>query len=188
MTATGVLWVVSSDFQKKVAEYDTSEAGATGQPRDVEWCGNDAIIVNWDALVLVVGPYGETLKSVSQVSTIRSSLTPPRHYYISPTYLVPELDGIRIFSAEHCDFLHRVPASLEKVFRPGSTSPAAILYDAADHFDRRSPKADENIRSIKPDLASAVDVCVEAAGQEWEAAWQRKLLNVSQFYWSPEPD
>src|SRR5258708_19006990 len=64
MTAAGVLWVVTSDFQKKVADYDTSEAGATGQPRDVGWCGNDAIIVNWDALVLVVGPYGETLKLV----------------------------------------------------------------------------------------------------------------------------
>lgn len=54
--------MVSSDFQKKVAEYNTSEAGVTGQPKDVGWCGNDAIIVNWDALVLVVGPYGETLK------------------------------------------------------------------------------------------------------------------------------
>jgi len=69
MTAAGVLWVVSSDFQKKVAEYNTSEAGATGQPRDVGWCGNDAIIVSWDALVLVVGPYGENLKSVCHTST-----------------------------------------------------------------------------------------------------------------------
>ena len=70
MTAAGVLWVVSSDFQKKVAEYDTSEAGATGPPKDVGWCGNDAIIVSWDSLVLVVGPYGETLKSVFYASTI----------------------------------------------------------------------------------------------------------------------
>lgn len=104
---------------------------------------------------------------------------------MSPTYLIPEIDGIRIFSTENCDFLYRVPASSEKVFRPGSTSPAAILYDAADQFDRRSPKADESIRSIKPDLASAVDVCIEAAGQEWEATWQRKLLNVSRSPRSP---
>ncbi len=61
--------MVSSDFQKKVAEYDTSKAGTTGQPKDVGWCGNDAIIVNWDALVLVVGPYGETLKSVFYASS-----------------------------------------------------------------------------------------------------------------------
>ena len=104
---------------------------------------------------------------------------------MSPTYLIPEIDGIRIISTENCDFLYRVPASSEKVFRPGSTSPAAILYDAADQFDRRSPKADESIRSIKPDLASAVDVCIEAAGQEWEATWQRKLLNVSRSPRSP---
>ena len=69
MTTAGILWVVSTDFQKKVAEYNTSEAGATGQPKDVGWCGNDAIIVNWDALVLVVGPYGETLKSVFHPSS-----------------------------------------------------------------------------------------------------------------------
>lgn len=62
MTGTGVLWVVTADFQKKVAEYNTAEVGAEGHPRDIGWCGNDAVIISWDALVLIVGPYGETLK------------------------------------------------------------------------------------------------------------------------------
>ena len=85
MTTAGVLWVVSTDFQKKVAEYNTSEAGATGQPKDVGWCGNDAIVVNWDSLVLVVGPYGETLKSVFYASSFNlcshlldTTIHPPR--------------------------------------------------------------------------------------------------------------
>lgn len=56
-----------------------------------------------------------------------------------------------------------------------------MLYDALDHYERRSPKADEAIRSIRPDLARAVDVCMEAAGQEWEVEWQRKLLKAAQF-------
>ena len=64
------------------------------------------------------------------------------------------------------------------VFRPGSTSPSAILFDAWENFNNRSPKADENIRSIKLDLAAAVDEVIDAAGQEWEPAWQRKLLSV----------
>jgi vacuolar protein sorting-associated protein 16 len=64
------------------------------------------------------------------------------------------------------------------VFRPGSTSPSAILFDAWENFHKRSPKADENIRSIKPDLAAAVDEVIDAAAQEWEPAWQRKLLSV----------
>lgn len=65
------------------------------------------------------------------------------------------------------------------IFRPGSTSPSAILYDAWESFTQRLPKADESIRSIRPELAAAVDECIDAAGQEWEPFWQRRLLNVS---------
>jgi hypothetical protein len=74
--------------------------------------------------------------------------------------------------------INRYTASSLSIFRPGSTSPAAILFDAWESFSRRSPKADESIRSIRPDLAAAVDVCIDAAGQEWEPYWQRRLLNV----------
>jgi hypothetical protein len=72
-------------------------------------------------------------------------------------------------------------ASTLAVFQPGSTSPAAILFDAVEQFDRRSPKADEAIRSIKMDLADAVDTCVEAAGLESDPMWQKKLLKVIVF-------
>lgn len=48
-----------------------------------------------------------------------------------------------------------------------------------DQFDRKSPKADEAIRSIKMDLPEAVDTCVEAAGLESNPIWQKKLLKVS---------
>lgn len=75
----------------------------------------------------------------------------------------------------------RLAATLS-VFRPGSTSPSAILYDAWENFAHRSPKADESIRSIRPELAAAVDECIEAAGQEWEPHWQRRLLNVRPTY------
>ena len=69
-------------------------------------------------------------------------------------------------------------ASTLSIFKPGSTSPSATLYDAWENFSKRSPKADESIRSIRPDLATAVDECIDAAGQEWEPKWQRRLLNV----------
>jgi len=69
-------------------------------------------------------------------------------------------------------------ASTLSIFKPGSTSPSATLYDAWENFSKRSPKADESIRSIRPDLATAVDECIEAAGQEWEPKWQRRLLNA----------
>lgn len=63
LTYSGTLWVVSTDFQRNLAEFDTaSVAGAQGQVRQVEWCGNDAILVTWDALTLLVGPFGDTLQ------------------------------------------------------------------------------------------------------------------------------
>lgn len=65
------------------------------------------------------------------------------------------------------------------VFSPGSSHPASVLYDALEHFDQKSPKADESIRSIRPDLANAVDTCIEAAGHEIESHWQKRLLKVS---------
>jgi hypothetical protein len=32
---------------------------------------------------------------------------------------------------------------------------------------------------MRPDLASAVYSCIDAAGREWDVVWQRKLLGVS---------
>lgn len=60
---SGVLWVVSTDFQRNLAEFD-STIGAEGPVKQVEWCGNDAILITWDALVLLVGPFGDTLQCV----------------------------------------------------------------------------------------------------------------------------
>jgi vacuolar protein sorting-associated protein 16 len=94
-----------------------------------------------------------------------------------------------------CDLIQKVPgnkkafelifhysrfriASLVSIFRPGSTSPSAILFDAWESYSQRSAKADESVRSIRPDLAAAVDECIDAAGREWEPSWQRRLLNV----------
>jgi hypothetical protein len=66
LTETGTLWVVATDFQRNLAEFDsTSVVGAEGPVRQVEWCGNDAILVTWEALVILVGPFGDTLQCVS---------------------------------------------------------------------------------------------------------------------------
>jgi hypothetical protein len=185
LTSAGLLWVVSSDFQRHMAEFNTTTAGAMDGEKvlQVEWCGNDAILVVWETMAILVGPFGDVL----------------RYYYGGSLFAITEQDGVKIIGPDACDFIEKVPgrqlsiddqfsslilapASTLSVFRPGSTSPAAILFDAFDHFSRRSPKADEGIRSIRPDLASAVDECVDAAGHEWDPYWQRKLLNVSSLY------
>ncbi|KAJ7359364.1 vacuolar assembling/sorting protein VPS16 [Mycena albidolilacea] len=166
LTFSGTLLVVSADFQRTLAEFKTGDvAAAQGAVHQVEWCGIDAILVTWDNLAVVVGPFGDTLE----------------YYYSGPTFAVTEPDGIRIIGPDVCDLIQKVPTSSASIFRPGSTSASAILYDAWESFSQRSPKADENIRSIRPELAAAVDECIEAAGQEWEPYWQRRLLNAAKF-------
>ena len=63
LTFAGTLWVVSTDFQRSMAEFETKDvAGAEGPVCQVEWCGNDAILLTWDSLVVLVGPFGDTLQ------------------------------------------------------------------------------------------------------------------------------
>ena len=50
------------------------------------------------------------------------------------------------------------------VVRPGST----ILLDAWESFTRRSSKANEGILGIQPELETAVNECIDAAGHKWE--------------------
>jgi vacuolar protein sorting-associated protein 16 len=46
------------------------------------------------------------------------------------------------------------------VFRFGTESPASILLDAVEQLENQSPKADDNIQLIRPNLVEAVDACV----------------------------
>jgi len=73
LTFNGTLWVVSSDFQRSMAEFNTSDVpAATGSVRQIEWCGNDAILVTWDSLAILVGPFGDTLQYVDVVCIARA--------------------------------------------------------------------------------------------------------------------
>lgn len=62
LSSSGLLWVVSTDFQRSLAEFDTQTVGAEDPVNQVEWCGNDAILVTWNSLALLVGPSGDTLR------------------------------------------------------------------------------------------------------------------------------
>lgn len=74
LTLNGTLWVVSTDFQRSLADFDTSAlAASAGEVRQVVWCGNDAVLVTWDHMSLLVGPFGDTLQLV--LATSRCTLT-----------------------------------------------------------------------------------------------------------------
>ncbi|RKP37876.1 Vps16, N-terminal region-domain-containing protein [Dimargaris cristalligena] len=160
----GRVWVVSSDFQNKLSEYHI-DATYSSPPHQLVWCGTDAVCLSIENTLTLVGPFGDNLSFP----------------YFGPIHLIQEIDGVRVISDEKCEFFHKVPASTEDVFSIGSTSPAAMLYDAYEFYERRNPKADENVRNIKPELAGAVDRLIEAAGEELNADQQRALLKAASF-------
>ncbi|KAJ3208091.1 hypothetical protein HK099_000133, partial [Clydaea vesicula] len=161
-TVHGKLLVKSKDFQKTLAEFKTNSSSV---PMQLEWCGTDSVILHWENFLLMVGPGGDWVK----------------YQYDGYVFLSPEDDGIRIFGPKKSEFLQKVPEPNEKIFKFGSTDPGAILFDAYDHFEKKSPKADENIRSIKTELTEAVDTCIAAAGNEIDIQLQKTLLKVSSF-------
>lgn len=188
------LWVVSSDFQRSLSEFEIAacdayhegeearrvahkhgnarEAGvdaslggiASTGIRQIAWCGNNTVALAFETQVVMVGPFGDFL----------------RFEFATSVHLVPEIDGVRIIDAERHELIQKAAESTEAVFRPGSSDPAALLFDASDSFTRRSPaKADEVIHAIRADLPRAVDTCIDAASQEWEVTWQRRLLKAA---------
>lgn len=188
------LWVVSSDFQRSLSEFDVTDcdayieaeenraAGHEHGPghgagidtalgglastgiRQIEWCGNNTVALAFETAVVMVGPFGDSL----------------RYDYASGVHLVPEIDGVRIIGAEKHELIQKVDETTSNVFRPGSSDPAALLLDASESFTRRSPaKADEALRAIRSSLSEAINTCVEAALHEWEVVWQRRLLKAA---------
>ncbi|KAJ1344239.1 hypothetical protein BSLG_001379 [Batrachochytrium salamandrivorans] len=63
----------------------------------------------------------------------------------------------------------------------GSTTPGAILFDAREHFEKESPKCDENIRSIRGQLMEAVISCIDSACNEFDIHLQKALLRAASF-------
>lgn len=58
-TEDGKVWVITSDFQNKIGEY---ESKAKTVPKDVQWCGNDSVLLAWEDEVHMIGPNGAVLK------------------------------------------------------------------------------------------------------------------------------
>lgn len=79
LTATNVLWVVSSDFQNSLVEFEVDKAaqetgaGSGAAVRYVQWCGDDAVFVGLDSVTLLVGP-GPSLPCVGLILIVSCSI------------------------------------------------------------------------------------------------------------------
>lgn len=63
-TDAGKVWIITVDFQQKLGEY---EVKTKTQPADVQWCGNDSVLISWEDEVQLIGPNGSTIRSVKNL-------------------------------------------------------------------------------------------------------------------------
>jgi len=162
LTDAGVLWIGSSDFKRKICEFDTQCLSAVKQ---LSWCGSGAVVLNLGASLLVFSPTKDNFTLILD----------------SGGYISPEIDGLRIITNTGHEFLQRVPAANQEIFRIGSMAPGAILMEASREFQKRSHRAEEYIRLVKDQLELAVSQCIEAAGNEWQPSVQKMLLRAAQL-------
>jgi hypothetical protein len=173
-TSDCMLTVISTNFETKVLDFDTSE-GSSKAPTQMEWCGEDSVVMHWKNMgVLMVGPYGDWLRfSYGDDSEMDSQV-----------YLVGEMDCCRILThSGQCDILQRVPPETTSLLRIGSIEPGAMLLDASDAFEAGSPSADEAARAITKTglLTEAVEICIDAACKEFDSHTQKRLMRAASY-------
>ena len=165
-TAKGNLVVLGTDFKDFVLEFPTK---STKVPSQMKWCGVDSILLHWKGQLLMVGPYGDYLH-----------WTYPNKGSLN---IVQESDCARIISENSLELIIRVNPSIESIRQIGSTSPAAMLFDALEAFESGDAKADENMRRIveNEDLSKAIQTCIEAAENEFDMGSQKAFLKAASY-------
>lgn len=168
-TRGSILTVISTSFETKVLDFDTSE-GSASPPRDMKWCGEDSVVLHWKNLgVLMVGPYGDWLRFPFE--------------HTENLHIIPEIDCCRIVTDASMEILQRVPPTTALLLQIGSIEPSAMLLDAADAFESGSPSSDEAARAITKTgmLNDAIETCTEAAEREFDVPMQKRLLGAASY-------
>lgn len=168
-TEFSMLTVISTTFETKVLDFDTSE-GSSQPPLEMKWCGEDSVVLHWKNLgVLMVGPYGDWLRFPYENQ--------------GNLYLLPEVDCCRVITDVAVEILQRVPPATALLLRIGSIEPSAMLLDASDAFESGSTASDEAARAITKTgmLAEAIEGCTDAAAKEFDIVTQKRLLRAASF-------
>lgn len=168
-TDTGYIWMGTASLKEKLCEFNCN---IRAPPKQMVWCSRPrskerAVVVAWERRLMVVGNAPESIQFVLD----------------EDSYLVPELDGVRIFSRSTHEFLHEVPVASEEIFKIASMAPGALLLEAQKEYEKESQKADEYLREIQElgQLIQAVQQCIEAAGHEHQPDMQKSLLRAASF-------
>lgn len=159
--AAGRLRVVSADLSRELRTAELPEHGEL----HAAWCGDNCIALAAAGRLLLYGPVPEPLALPLRGAPV----------------LVAEAAGLRVLQADAHEYVDKAPDAAEALFRPGSTHPAAILLDASTQAQRSQPRAYDAVRAIAPRLTQALDTCIAAAADAWDAEVQRELLRAALF-------
>ncbi|ANZ74579.1 BA75_00210T0 [Komagataella pastoris] len=155
------LIIATSDLENLLSEFSHNFEHV----HSMQWCSNDAVVLATSDELQVIGPGDDSIS----------------FYYENRPFIRSQNDGLTVLTQSKLEFLSRVANFTEETFRIGSTKASAILLDSIDQLDRHSPKADENLRIVKPNLVEAVDNCIRSASEEFDPQWQKKLLRAASF-------
>lgn len=185
---SAIIYVINSTFSQILLEYDTSNDSSL--PYQIEWCGNDAIVLSLRDEIKVVGPNQASISffydfidddDLDFDTVLKGTGTDELSFTIA--HLKNEPDGLRILTTKRVEFLSRVPESTRNLYQIGSSHPSTILLDCIDKLAQQSSKADTNISFLKTEglLLEAMDSCLDAALNEFNPYWQKKILLAVSF-------
>lgn len=168
-TEASMLTVISTSFETKVLDFDTSE-GSNSPPLEMKWCGEDSVVLHWKNLgVLMVGPYGDWLRFPYEGT--------------ENVFLLPEMDCCRVITDSSVEILQRVPPATALLLRIGSIETTAMLLDASDAYHSGSQTSDEAARAIIKTgmLEEAIETCTDSAMKEFDIFTQKRLLRAASY-------
>lgn len=182
------IFVITSKFDQVLLEYDTSNESS--HPYQVEWCGNDAIVLSLRDELKLIGPNQKYISFFYDIvddadldldSLLKNNAEDEFSFTIP--ILKTENDGLKVFSTKRIEFLRRVPKICIDLYQIGSNHPSAILLDCMDKVSLQSYKAETSISFLKSEdsLETAISCCVKASLDEFDSSWQKKLLRAASF-------
>lgn len=168
-TESSMLTVISTTFDTKVLDFDTSE-GSNSPPLEMKWCGEDSVVLHWRNLgVLMVGPYGDWLRFPYEAT--------------DHLFLLSEIDCCRVITDSAVEILQRVPPATALLLRIGSIETSAMLLDASDAYHSGSQTSEEAAQAILETglLEEAIETCTDSATKEFDITTQKRLLRAASY-------
>lgn len=181
---TSRIYVVNKKFDQIVLQYDISDGLS---PYQMEWCGNDAIILALRDELRLVGPAQQSISFFYDVVEDEFDLDLMLNNNTNMSFTIPVLlsqpDGMKVITNNRMEFLCRVSEEAINVYQIGSTHPSSILLDCINKQAQHASKADTSMSLLIADnsLELAIEECLIVALEEFNLYWQKKILRAVSF-------